>query len=205
MPRTKTFAKRKRKGGPGGARDSVRRGTKASKECPEAHGTKTSLQNAMSSQSSQEISEISTAWRNRRIARSLYDGRSAATVAKDFKVSTSTVHRIKRRRITLGTTNPALIPGRPVSIKRKAARRKIEKLVKANPLTTTAALARKMRLSRPTTARILLELGYKSYSRRKRQYLTPANKEKRLEGANKILNLLKISSKIPQGFMIAPF
>ena len=67
----------------------------------------------------------------------------------------------------------------------------VQEKVRDKPETSMAALAAEMGVHRSTISKTIKDLGMKSYTLRRRQLLTDATKERRLQKAKALLNDLK--------------
>ena len=70
----------------------------------------------------------------------------------------------------------------------------VQEKVRDKPETSMAALAAEMGVHRSTISKTIKDLGMKSYTLRRRQLLTDATKERRLQKAKALLNDLKHES-----------
>ncbi len=149
------------------------------------------LSQAMSSQSSAGgRRRVDLAWRNRRILRNLRNKVPLPTVARLFGLSADRVYRIKRNFLETGALAGAPRTGRPISYKMLRARVNIKRKVDRDPRRTAAGLAREAGISKTSAVLVLRSLGLASRARRRKQKLTPADKAKRAERAQKLINLL---------------
>ena len=101
------------------------------------------------------------------------------------------MRRLRRRRIQEGLTAPSKQPGRPLTAQVRRATFEFEEKIRANPVRSVRQLAKESGISASTGLQILRRLGYASRTRLRQQKLTDANKERRVLGAKKIINLLK--------------
>lgn len=119
-------------------------------------------------------------------------GRTNSEIIKLLKVAKSTVYHVVNRFKELGTSEDRPRSGRPRTARTKKVIKAVRERVRRNPKRSARQMAKDMNVS-VTSMRTIVknDLQLSPYKMRKRQYLTPAQKHKRLERAKLLLGELK--------------
>ena len=119
-------------------------------------------------------------------------GRTNSEIIKLLKVAKSTVYHVVNRFKELGTSEDRPRSGRPHTAQTKKVIKAVQERVRRNPKRSVRQMAKDMNVSVTSMRTIMTKvLQLFPYKKRKRQFLTPLQKHKRLERAQLLLRELK--------------
>ena len=120
-------------------------------------------------------------------------GDKPMNIAKSFGVARSTVYNVyKLYKDTGDYAKQSGNAGRPRSVRKEETVDKVKKIVEENPNTSVRQLARDLNVSKTTMGNLVRsDLGMRNRAVVPCQMLTTAQREKRLERCQRILNFLK--------------
>lgn len=119
-------------------------------------------------------------------------GKTNSEIIKLLKVAKSTVYHVVNRFKELGTSEDRPRSGRPRTARTKKVVNAVRERMRRNPKRSIRKLAKDMNVSNTSMRTIVRkDLRLSPYKMRKRQFLTPLQKQKRLERAQILLRELK--------------
>ncbi|XP_076044978.1 uncharacterized protein LOC143027553 [Oratosquilla oratoria] len=119
-------------------------------------------------------------------------GKTNSEIIKLLKVAKSTVYHVVNRFKELGTSEDRRRSGRPRTARTKKVVNAVRERMRRNPKRSIRKLAKDMNVSNTSMRTIVRkDLRLSPYKMRKRQFLTPLQKQKRLERAQILLRELK--------------
>ena len=113
-------------------------------------------------------------------------------VAKEVGTCRKTIYNVMKRYSESGTTSDRPITGRKRSVLIPSVVYAIQKRVARNPRRSMRKMAREMHISQTSLRRLVKDrLGMKAYKMSKRHTISECSKNKRLNKAKKMLEMMK--------------